>query len=77
MKLNDTEQNLILVSPQFSFSSIFSPGLAALLLALGGHHLGPRLPGGLRLGRHGSLQLLGQPRVLTETLFHGQNQMQE
>ena len=32
-------------------------------------HLGPGLPARLRLGRHGSLQLLGQSRVLAETLY--------
>ena len=39
-------------------------GLAALLLPLGGDHLGPGLPGGLSLGGHGPLQLLGQPHIL-------------
>ena len=38
-------------------------------------HLGPGLPARLSFGRHGSLQLLGQSRVLAETLFHGQNQI--
>ena len=38
-------------------------------------HLGPGLPARLSFGRHGSLKLFGQSRVLAETLFHGQNQI--
>ncbi len=35
-----------------------------LLLALGGHHLGPRLPGGLGLGGHSALQLHRNSHIL-------------
>ena len=40
---------------------------AGLVFPLGGDHLGPGLPGGLRLRRHGSLQLLGHPEEQAET----------
>ena len=38
--------------------------LAGLLFSLGCDHFSPGLPGGLGLGSHGSLELLGQPHVL-------------